>query len=559
MTTLLAPPPGLIIPDGEPEPAIADVEAAIRAADNEADLDALIGYLRARLAIGWRLSPSAMGAYLTGGVVRRWPYVELLSRQFVKAATGESPRQIWNLPSRYGKTLIAQWGVVWLLDATEGRARMMLVSWGDQLSRRKSVEIREMVRAHSPTLRFAMSRDLDQQDQWNTGNGGGLVSTGIDGGAYGFGAGGGMMHPELGCMLRGGILVDDPFRHWTEAERATRREQVWTQYRGTVRGRLDEEEAWIIVIQHRLHPDDLTGKIEKEMLEHGGEHYEIVSLPARAYDPATDPDAPPDPLGRKPGEPLEPERFTLEAVISRAGGYGPHLAAALEQQRPRSHAGTEILREWFVYVNEDHWPAAPSRAITSWDLKLKDREAGDYVVGTCWWAIGDVRYCVDMLRGQWDHPTTEVAIALLQVRHPEVKQNFVEAAGSADEVLPELQRPRRDYTVEPRIVALLKMTPEEVAAVERLMRQGMGNLKPEPVTQAAKPVRARLYTAPVASQGNLRLPAWAPWVPVFVDEHADFPGGMNDDVVDSTSQACKVLRKAPGGAGIAVPEGVIPG
>lgn len=557
MTTLLVPTSELVQSE---ELTIDEIEqAAIRAQTEgrEADLRMLVEYLQARLAVGWRLSPSAMAAYLTTGVFRRWRYIEFLSRKFVQAATGVSTRQIWNLPSRYGKTWMAQWGCIWVLDATDGKARLLLVSWGDHLSRAKSIEMRDIVRAHGDRLRFTLKADRDTQDQWNTDTGGGLVATGIDGGIYGFGAGGGAYNAELDKMVHGGILVDDPFRNWIEATRAARREHVHTQFKGGIRNRLDEEEAWIIAIHHRLHPEDLTGKLKADMDAGTGEDWEIISLPALAYDPP-DPEHP-DPLGRAPGEPLEPERFSLEAVRARAVGMTPHVAAAQEQQRPQRHAGTELLREWFVVAQPEEMPAVPSRAVASWDLKLKDKEAGDYVVGQVWWAIGAARWCVDQIRGQYDHPTTEVAIALLQVRHPEVKTSYVESAGSADEVLPPLRRPRPDYEVPESIAAKLGMSDDEVAKVNRLMRGGMGNVKAEPVTQAAKPVRARLYIAPPASQGNVRVPGDAGWVPHWLDEMADFPNGLHDDIVDAASQALKVLAPKPsGGGGGATVTGTIP-
>lgn len=556
-STLLSPPPGLVVPDWEVEVPIDEIEEVALLADDESQFLRLLAYLRARLAVGWRLSPSAMGAYLTGGVLRRWPYVELLSRQFVKAATGQSTRQIWNLPSRYGKTWLALWGCVWCLDATDGKARLMLVSWGDHLSRAKSIEMRDIVRSHQDRLRFDLQRDRDTQDQWNTSTGGGLVATGIDGGIYGFGAGSGAYNAEFERIIRGGILVDDPFRNWIEASRAARREHVYSQFKGGVRNRLDEEEGWIILIHHRLHPEDLTGRLKVDMEQHTGEEWEIVSLPARAYDPP-DPDEP-DPIGRAPGEPLEPERFSLEAVVARALGMGPHLALAQEQQRPGRHAGTTLLREWFVVAQPEEMPASPSRAITSWDLKLKDREEGDYVVGQVWWTVGEARWCVDQLRGQFDHPTSEVAIALLQVRHPEVRRNYVESAASADDVVPVLRQPRPHYEVPPSIATKLTMTADEVAKVNRLMRAGMGNVKFEPVTQASKTARATLYIAPAAAQGNVRVPGDAPWVPHWLDEMADFPHGLHDDIVDAASQALKVLYPKPSaGGGGATISGPIP-
>jgi phage terminase large subunit-like protein len=561
VTTIEVPDSGIVVPEkrplllpgGEYENREDELAAAIASSDDPDAIEGFIELLNDDLRENWRSSPAALASTLTGGQYKRYKFVEYLSRKFVDAATGKSPRQIWNLPSRLGKTTFMQWGMTWVLDHTEGRAKMILVSWGDELARRTCVGVRDIARSYDDRLRFHLTPGWQRQDEWSTNTGGGLFATGIDGGMYGFGAGGGAYDPELEKFIRGGIVVDDPFKNWQAAHSGARRDHVENQFKGVIRNRLDEEDAWIIVVGHRLHPDDIWGRLQADMLTDDGDRWEVVALPALAYD-----DGSVDPIGRAPGEPLEPEKFPLSAVLSRARGMTQYLANAQEQQRPQSEKGNEILREWFVISTASELPSKPARAITSWDLKLKDREAGDYVVGGVWWTSGDGRWLVDMIRGQYDHATTACAIALLQVRHPEVRRNYVEAAGSADEVIPELQKPIHDFVVTDSMAVRLGMSDEERAGVERLRRAGMGNIKAEPVTQAAKPIRARTYIAPVAEQGNLRLSEDLPALDVYLDEMAAFPNGSHDDTVDMTSQALKVLAVKPGGAGMATATGTIP-
>lgn len=523
---------------------------ALEHAEAEADIDALLALLEHELSVGWRLSPSSMGAYLSGGVLRRWRYVEYLSRKFVDAATGKSPRQIWNLPSRYGKTWLAEWGFIWVLDHTDGRARLMLVSWGDELARRTSIETRTLALGHGERLGFGLAGRFTQ-DEWDTDAGGRLFASGIDGGMFGMGAGSGGYSEQLQAYVRGGIVVDDPFKNWQQAHSEARRNHVENQFKGVVRSRLDEEEAFIIVIQQRVHEDDLSGRLLEDVAAETGDRWEHVNLPALAYDDGTR-----DPIGRKPGEPLE--RFDLPATLSRMEGMGEHVAAAQMQQRPLKAKGHELLREWFVLATASEMPVKPERAISSWDLKLKDKEAGDYVVGQTWWKVGQGRWCVDQMRGQYDHATTANAIALTQVRHPEVKRHFVEHAGSADEVEELLKQPQRGYVVTDEMAERLGMTDDERAKVARLRQSGMGNIVLRAVTDGAKPVRARLYIAPAAERGNVRIPEDAPWAAKWLEEMAGFPFGVHDDQVDAASLGLKELRKATGGAGMHVPEGSIP-
>lgn len=477
------------------------------------------------MAVGdgsWQDSPAAMAHYLTQGRYRRWRYVEHLSNKFVDAVEGRSTRQIWNLPGRYGKSLGAQWGCVWCLEQTHGAARIIYTGYGYNLAVENAIGIRDKLLGYPDLLKVRMRRDRRRADRFVTDAGGGILAAGIDGTIVGFGAGDG-----------GGLIVDDPFKNWQQAHSAARRDYVANQFKGTLRNRLDSEDAWIIVIHHRVHEDDLTARLVADTAAETGDDWEVVALPALAVAG--------DPLGRELGEALEPARFTREQCIARARGMGTYLASGLEQQNPTPEEGNELLRAWFVLAETAELPRRPDQCIASWDLKLKDREAGDYVVGGCWWKVSGAFWLMDMLRGQYDHATTANAIALLQVRNPQIKRHVIEAAGSADEVVPVLRAPQPDYEVDDVMAARLGMTAEEREAVAKLRRRGMGNLKPEPV-KGDKRVRARAYIAPAAEPGNVRMPADAPWVAAYLDEHAAFPNGSHDDQVDMTSQALRALR-----------------
>jgi len=525
--------------------------ALLRQAIDESEhpqVSALTLSMREELHDDWRANPGVMGNRLTLGELKLWPYVELLSDQVVKAATGVSTRQIWNLPTRYGKTWMAKWGAAWVLDQTEGRAKLIICSYGYSLARETSVEVRDIMLTHEDILRGQLRDDRRRADRFVTDTGGGLLAAGIDGSIIGFGAGGGLYSEERQAWVRGGIFFDDPYKDWQDAHSEARRMHIRNQFKAVLRSRLDQEDAFIIVIHQRMHHDDLTETLLEDTRAESGDVWEHVNLPEIAYDPPR-PDQP-DRLRRAPGAVLEEQRYSLEDALSKARGMSPYLAAAMQQQDPQLEEGNELLRAWFVLADESMLPRAPERAVTSWDLKMKNREAGDYVVGQAWWALGEARFCMDQLRGQYDFATTENAIALLAVRHPECTRHVVESAGSADEVVPELQRPISGYVLPDEIADRLGMSIEERAAVQRLRRQGMGNIDLEPATEGSKQVRAREYIAPTAAVGNVRFPAHAPWVDGLLVEIAAFPRGNYDDQVDAMSQALKRLRgkaSKPGG------------
>ena len=488
-----------------------------------------------RLAAGWRGDPLAMAAHLDDRV-RDWAYLRLLSDAFVRAVSGESPRQIWNLPSRMGKTTILRWGVVWGLDRAPW-SRWIWTTYGDGLAHESAVTIRDTLRVHAGELRAQLQQDRQRADRVVTDQGGGVLGAGVNATIIGFGCGDG-----------GGLIVDDPMKNWQEAHSQTASDRLWNQYLGTLRHRLDSEDAPIIVCHARWHEDDITGRLIQGTEDDTGERWEVINLAAIAEEGR------PDPLNRQPGEVLEPERFPLEAVKARHHAMGSYLVSALEQQAPAPAEGRELLREWFVLATSSELPTRPDLAVTSWDTKLKDKEAGDYVVGQCWWRVAGGFWLMDQIRGQYDHATTANAMALLAVRNPYAHVHHIEAAGSAPEVVAELRRPIDGYVVSDEMAERLAMTPEERDKVAVLRRRGMANLLPNP-PKGDKSVRARSYIAPHAEAGHVRFPEDAPWVPALLDEIAAFPEGSHDDQVDAMSQALQKL--AQGDAGVAAPVGRI--
>jgi hypothetical protein len=74
------------------------------------------------------------------------------------------------------------------------------------------------------------------------------------------------------------ILIDDPFGSMQEAQSELERKNVWDWYTGTAYNRLMPGGA-IVVINHRMHEDDLCGRLLAQQAA-GGDRWEVVELPA---------------------------------------------------------------------------------------------------------------------------------------------------------------------------------------------------------------------------------------------------------------------------------------
>ena len=187
-----------------------------------------------------------------------------------------------------------------------------------------------------------------------------------------------------GCDL---LLVDDPLKNSRDANSRTIRDSIGEWWESTAYTRLEPQGAAIITMT-RWHEDDLAGRLENSM-EAGGEEWKIVKLPAEAEEG--------DPMGRRPGEPLWPERFSSDDMLRIKRAIGGYYWTALYQQRPAPEEGSMFRREWFRYFRrEDGYyllfhegRAKRVEASHCWvfqtcDPAATEKETSDYFVLSTW-------------------------------------------------------------------------------------------------------------------------------------------------------------------------------
>lgn len=485
-------------------------------------LDRVVGE---HLAAGWRADPLSLALHLEPDGMVDYRHMRFLAQRFRAAVHGESRFQVWNLPAQMQKTTTLRWGIAFALDQ-DPTLPLIYASYGDTLAKETGIFVRDIARAHGDRLRFDLRPDAQRAGRFLTRQGGGLLCRGLHSGFAGYPA--------------GGVIIDDPIKNWQDAHSQAKRDAAWNEIVSVARLRL-REGGWLILAHTRWHQDDPTGRmgaLAKEL----GVDVEFVTLPMLARDN--------DPLGRAPGEPLEPRRYSLEEAQSRAQFLGSYLANALEQQDPQPEEGGEVLREWW------RWTAAPPTAFadsaSSWDMKLKDKESGDYVVGLVGGRTGGSFWIVDMLRGQFSQLQTKCAIALTTVRHPQVRAHVVENSGNGPEVMAELRKSDPDFVLDPRTASKLGMTDDEAARVQAVVRRGVPGIVANNA-KGSKLVRARAIAGYIEA-GDVHLIEGKAWAHALVDEWASFPpkDGGHDDIVDATSQLLARLAK---GKAQALPQG----
>lgn len=160
-----------------------------------------------------------------------------------------------------------------------------------------------------------LAEDSQAKGEWRTQQGGGYYAVGIGGALMGRGA-------EL-------AIIDDPFATWDDAQSEVTRENVWEWYTGTLYNRVRPGGA-IILIQHRMHEDDLAGRLIEKQKE-GGDKWEIVEFPALLDDPPW------------------PERYDRPSLERIKNNTDARKWSALYLQNPTPDEGTFFKREWFKF------------------------------------------------------------------------------------------------------------------------------------------------------------------------------------------------------------------
>jgi hypothetical protein len=159
-----------------------------------------------------------------------------------------------------------------------------------------------------------LSEDSQARGRWATNHGGKYFAVGVGGDLYGQGGMG---------------IIDDPFGSWADAQSELQRDKVWDWYRGTFYNRIRPGKP-IIVIQHRMHEDDLVGRLLAQQ-QSGGDKWTVVELPADIEDPPW------------------PERYDKEALLRIRANMDRRQWSALYLQNPTPEDGTFFKREWFRF------------------------------------------------------------------------------------------------------------------------------------------------------------------------------------------------------------------
>ena len=183
------------------------------------------------------------------------------------------------------------------------------------------------------TLRY----DSQGKQKWTNIQGGGVYATSSGGSVTGFGAGNLPTEEKSNpyANFEGEILIDDPNKPddvLSDVKRAT----INARFNNTIRSRVNHRDTPIIVIQQRLHEEDLSGFL----LDGGsGEDWYHLNLPVLSAE----------------NIPLCPEKHTFEEImqIKEANRY---TFSGQYMQRPTPEDGDIWKKHWFNFIKKPQLP-----------------------------------------------------------------------------------------------------------------------------------------------------------------------------------------------------------
>lgn len=311
------------------------------------------------------------------------------------------------------------------------------------------------------------------------------------------------------------LILDDPIKDLAAAQSEAYRKRCRDFWQGVAVPRLGPG-AKCLLVQTRWHEADMAGWLlasEGEGDRAKGGRWEVVSIPAQAE---TDD----DPLGRRQGEFMKSARGNRDwAAIRRS--VGEYVWASLYQQRPAPAAGGIFKRLWFRYWSPGPafdgreridcagrvWPLDECWRFITGDLAASTRTSADWTVAAAW-AL-----------------TLDGDLVLLDYNRAKVGE-----ANHFDLFRPLAQR----WAVD---TAFIEATQHSMTLTAEAARSGL-HVTPLKA-DVDKFSRALPYSARV-SGGRVWLPAGSPKVADFVAEHASFPNGAHDDLVDAGAYAVRV-------------------
>jgi len=425
---------------------------------------------------------------------------EVICAALEEVEAGRIQRLIITMPPRHGKSELASRRFpAWFLGKDPYR-HMIFATYNDEFASDFGRHVRDTMKSDVFKQAFPLCKlkaGSQASDRISTEEGGIAVFVGRGGSLTGRGA-------DL-------LVIDDPIKDREEADSKTLRDKLWGWFTDVAMTRLMTAGARVVIIMTRWHEDDLVGRLidpkNSYYVPEEAANWKVLSLPAIAVND--------DPMGRKFGEPLWPERFDLD-FLNQAKRLNPKGFSALYQGSPSPDDGDYFKREWLkfytpselprnlrFYVASDHAVSTDQERDATCLLPVGvDDEDNIWVLPDVWWRRADTETVVEGM------------IDLMRRRTPLMW--WAESGHITKSIGPFL----RKRMAERQIYCAID---EVVPTKDKQTR--------------AQSIRARM------SMGKVFFPRFATWWGDAQDEILKFPSSSHDDFIDALAHIGMGLDK----------------
>lgn len=407
-------------------------------------------------------------------------YLRLLCFHLEHVAAGKTRRLIINMPPRHLKTSVTSiiW-VAWLL-ANDPSKKIAIICHNNDLVTGIAPKCKRLFetpwyRRLAPYIRIR--EDRDRTKDFETSAGGNVFVTTVEAGITGRGF-------DI-------IILDDP-QSAQSAMSEVERDRLLNVFDESISSRLDDQvRGAIVLVQQRLHEDDLTGKLTAR----GG--WTRLSLPLVAPEDTTH--AIDDFRWiRKAGDVICPERLSVEHIPSLQAEKGARVFQTQWQQSPSTATGEIIKPEHLPHVAE--LPKSANQYFVSVDTASKALGTSDYTVFLVIASDGTRHFIIDVIRSRYDVTEMRDIACRLHDRF-RIGKFLIEDSAAG----PGLQALMKERGCNAEILSVGNK--DKIARLEALLHFFV--------------------------DGRIFIFGDAPWTAVFRDELVRFPMAKYDDQVDA--------------------------
>lgn len=331
-------------------------------------------------------------------------HLELIDNALMDLLHGKTSKTAIFLPPRHSKSSLASIYFPAFVMCTEPHMNIIQVSYGKSLTEQFSRASRDLTDYYG---NYPVRKDLMRSDEYKlespyTSH---LVARGVGGAITGFGG-------DL-------IIADDLTRSAEDSLSPTYKEKLRTYWDGTLSSRLEPKGKQLLV-STRWSEDDICSHVMDE------EDWTIVDLPAECLDEET------DPLNRKLGEALWPERWPKTELVKRRTRLGEYWYNCTYLNRPVPLTGNMMDPELFNSYYRCPVLRDQRHRIMTVDLAISESPRADETVITILDVVRGTDkpgfYVDKQIAGRWNsnRSTREIA-KQYNLFHPDML--FVETVG----------------------------------------------------------------------------------------------------------------------------------